>query len=139
MGRALPVKPSIALQQERGSYRLRMNQVVVPQILELVPQPIGRSILTPPVDRNQRGIWLVANTGFLGKRRSTPLNRLKEDQSKKITIFSRLPHLMGAMHIDGRTGRWTLEPRGNGSQHIVVGVLDGMEVELAARHWWKKL
>jgi hypothetical protein len=59
------------------------------------------------------GIGLVANPSLLGKRRSTPLNRLKEDQSKKTTIFSRLPHLMGAVHVDGRTGGGTLEPRSN--------------------------
>jgi hypothetical protein len=44
---------------------------------------------------------------------------------------------MGAVHIDGRTSGRTLEPRSNRGQHIVVGMLDGMEVVLAARHWKK--
>jgi hypothetical protein len=81
MGRA-PVEPSITLQEERGPDGLSMDQVVKPEVLELVPKTVRRTILPPAVDCNQRGILLVPYTSLLGKGCSTPLNRLKEDQSK---------------------------------------------------------
>jgi hypothetical protein len=42
---------------------------------------------------------------------------------------------MGAVHIDGQTGGRSLKPQGKGGQHVIVGMLDRVEVELTMRHW----
>jgi hypothetical protein len=50
-------------------------------------------------------------------------------------IFSQLPHLMGAVHIDGLTSRQSFKPRHHRGQQVMVGVLNRGEVVLATRHW----
>jgi hypothetical protein len=129
-----PVKTSIALQQERGPDSLSLDQIVIPEVLEVICQSLWRTILSPSIDSHQRRVGTIPIPDLLGQRRSTPLNRLGSHQ-QSIKPTAGLPHLLWSMDEHGRTLGRTLKGRNHRCQHVVVGMLDGGKVVLAAGHW----
>jgi hypothetical protein len=129
-----PVKPSVALQQERGPDRLSLDQVIIPEVLEVVCQSLWRMVLPPSIDSHQQRIGTIPIANLLGQGHSTPFNRLGSHQpSSKPTTG--LPHLLWSMDEHGQTLGRSLKGRNHWSQHIIVGVLNGRKVVLAAGHW----
>jgi hypothetical protein len=133
MGRA-PVKAGIALQQIGGPNSLSLDQIIVPQVAEVVRQPFRKTILPPSVDSHQRRIGTIPISDLLRQGRSAPHNRLGSHQ-QSIKPIAWLPHLLWSMDEYGWSMRRTFEGRNYRCQHILVGVLDRREVILATGHW----
>jgi hypothetical protein len=129
-----PVKSSVALQQVGSPNSLSLDQVVVPEVLEVVRQSLRRMILSPSIDSHQGRVMMVPVPDRLRQRRTASLNRLGSHQPS-VKPTARLPHLLWSMDKHRQSMRRTLKGRDYRCQYVLVGVLNGGEVVLAAGHW----
>ena len=66
----------VALKKERGPNGLRLDQIIEPEVRELIPQSVGRTILPPRIDRHQGRVVVVPDSSLLWKGRSSVFNHL---------------------------------------------------------------